>query len=109
MFGLPNGLRYRRLGRTKLRNGKLLKLRNNPKKRTESQPSGARFVRRRAWYLMIDFGFIPAPTPLANQVVGAKLGWVSNFPSRCRKVVHWLVRIERRVLPVDTARELVLP
>src|SRR6266508_3486549 len=42
----PNGLRYRRLGRKRLRNGKLPKLRTNPKKRAESQPSGARFVRR---------------------------------------------------------------
>jgi hypothetical protein len=40
----PNGLRYRRLGRTRLGNGKLPKLRNNSKKRAESQPSGARFV-----------------------------------------------------------------
>ena len=46
---LPNGLAlcpFRvRLGRKRLGNGKLPKLRDNSKKRTESQPSGARFVR----------------------------------------------------------------
>ena len=31
-------------GRKRLENGKLLKLRNKPQKRAESQPSGARFV-----------------------------------------------------------------
>src|SRR6266540_3856071 len=41
-----NGLRYRRLGRIKLGNGKLPELRNNPKKRAQSQPSGACCVRR---------------------------------------------------------------
>ena len=49
---LPNGVRYRRLGRTNSRNGKLPKLRTSLKKRAESQPSGARFVRQqlsRVW------------------------------------------------------------
>jgi hypothetical protein len=41
---LPNGARYRRLGRTNSRNGKLPKLRTSTKKRAESQPSGARCV-----------------------------------------------------------------
>jgi hypothetical protein len=39
-----NGVRYRRLGRTRSGNGKLPKLRKSSKKRAESQPSGARFV-----------------------------------------------------------------
>jgi hypothetical protein len=34
-------LRYRRLGRNRLGNGKLPKLKTNFKKRAESQPSGA--------------------------------------------------------------------
>src|SRR5687767_8317545 len=42
----PNGLRYRRLGRKMLGNGKLPEFRTTPKKRAESQPSGARLVRR---------------------------------------------------------------
>jgi hypothetical protein len=40
----PNGLRYQRLGREMLRNGKLPKLRNNLKKRAEAQPSSARSI-----------------------------------------------------------------
>jgi len=43
---LPNGLRYRRLGRKRFGNGKLPKLRTTFKKRADSQPSGARCVRR---------------------------------------------------------------
>jgi hypothetical protein len=43
----PNGVRYRRLGRERLGNGKLPKLKKKPQKRTESQPSGARCVGRR--------------------------------------------------------------
>src|SRR5215216_6455520 len=46
LTGRPNGVRYRRLGREKLGNGKPPKLRTSPKKRTESQPSGARCVRQ---------------------------------------------------------------
>jgi len=42
----PNGVRYRRLEREKLGNGKLLKFRTSSKKRADSQPSGARFVGR---------------------------------------------------------------
>jgi hypothetical protein len=38
---LPNGLRYRRLGRSGLENGKLLSFRTSSKKRAQSQPSGA--------------------------------------------------------------------
>jgi hypothetical protein len=37
----PNGLRYRRLGRKRRGNGKWLKFRKSPKKRGDSQPSGA--------------------------------------------------------------------
>jgi len=40
-MGLPNGLRYRRLGRKGLGNEKLPKLGEKPQKRAESQPSGA--------------------------------------------------------------------
>jgi len=43
-FDSFNGLRSRRLGRKRLGNGKLPKLRTTLKKRTESQPSGARCV-----------------------------------------------------------------
>jgi hypothetical protein len=39
-----NGLRYRRLGRKRLENGKLPKPRTHFEKSAESQPSGARFV-----------------------------------------------------------------
>jgi len=42
----PNGVRYRRLEREKLENGKMPKLRNTSQKRAESQPSGARIVIR---------------------------------------------------------------
>jgi len=38
--------RYRRLGRNRLGNGNPPKLRTSPKKRAESQPSGARYVGR---------------------------------------------------------------
>jgi hypothetical protein len=41
---MPNGKRYRRLGRKMLGNGKMSKLRKKLKKRGESQPSGARCV-----------------------------------------------------------------
>ena len=37
----PNGVRYRRLGRNRLGNGKLPKLRTSSQKRGESQPSGS--------------------------------------------------------------------
>jgi hypothetical protein len=40
---VPNGLRYRLVGRNGLGNGALLKLIHSPKKRAESQMSGARF------------------------------------------------------------------
>src|SRR5688572_6475550 len=41
-----NGLRYRRLGRTRLGNGNPPKFRKMPKKRADSQPSSARCVGR---------------------------------------------------------------
>ena len=50
----PNGLRYRRLGRTRLGNGKLPTLRTNSKKRAEFQPSGARCVRRSGDWVIIQ-------------------------------------------------------
>jgi len=61
LFDSFNGLRYRRLGRTRLENGKLLKFRTSFKKSTESQPSGARCVR----WLMIESTTLTEPIYIA--------------------------------------------